>query len=207
MHKSSLILALAVASACARPAAYTPSPAARAAWLLPGEMPDPAPREFLGLIGEYDTPRGLRLVLEDSGRLWLADTVRQRVPLIRIGDDLYGVDPSRRDTGLVRFERDATGRATAILSAPGPAAPAVRMPRRNIEPLPGTNQLRITPLRPVDELRTEALAASPPAEHGDFRKPDLVELTSLDPSIKLEIRYATTNNFLGTRFYTQARAF
>jgi zinc D-Ala-D-Ala dipeptidase len=66
---------------------------------------------------------------------------------------------------------------------------------------------RITPLRPVPELRTEALKASPPQEQGSFRKPDLVELTRLDPTIKLDIRYATTNDFLGTPLYTQARAF
>jgi D-alanyl-D-alanine dipeptidase len=66
---------------------------------------------------------------------------------------------------------------------------------------------RITPLRPVPELRAEALKASPPLEQGTFRKPDLVELTTLDPTIKLDIRYATTNDFLGTPLYTQARAF
>ena len=81
------------------------------------------------------------------------------------------------------------------------------MPRRAIEPLPGTTQLQVKPVRPVAELRTEALAASPPHETGTFRTPDLVELVTLDPSIKLEIRYATTNNFLGTRFYDEPRAF
>jgi D-alanyl-D-alanine dipeptidase len=59
----------------------------------------------------------------------------------------------------------------------------------------------------VPELRAEALKASPPQEQGNYRKPDLVELTTLDPSIKLDIRYATTNDFLGTPLYTQARAF
>ena len=66
---------------------------------------------------------------------------------------------------------------------------------------------RITPLRPVAELRAEALKAQPPLEHGIFLKPDLVELVTLDPTIKLDIRYATSNNFLGTPVYTQARAF
>ncbi|MGD1063494.1 MAG: M15 family metallopeptidase [Terracidiphilus sp.] len=66
---------------------------------------------------------------------------------------------------------------------------------------------RITPLRQVEELRTEALKAQPPHEQGTFRKVDLVELVTLDPSIKLDIRYATANNFLGTPVYTQARAF
>ncbi|HSE12541.1 MAG TPA: M15 family metallopeptidase [Rudaea sp.] len=65
----------------------------------------------------------------------------------------------------------------------------------------------IEPVRPVAELRPIALAATPPREPGDFRKPDLVELTALDPTIRLDIRYATTRNFLGTPLYTQARAF
>ena len=59
----------------------------------------------------------------------------------------------------------------------------------------------------MPELRAEALKASPPREHGPFRKPELVELIKLDPTIKLDIRYATTNDFLGTPLYTQARAF
>lgn len=66
---------------------------------------------------------------------------------------------------------------------------------------------RITPLRPVGDLRAEALRAQPPHEQGSFLSPDLVELVKLDPTIKLDIRYATTNNFLGTPVYTQARAF
>jgi zinc D-Ala-D-Ala dipeptidase len=66
---------------------------------------------------------------------------------------------------------------------------------------------RITPLRPVEELRAEALKESPPREQGTFLAPDLVELVKLDPAIKLDIRYATANNFLGTPLYTQARAF
>jgi D-alanyl-D-alanine dipeptidase len=65
----------------------------------------------------------------------------------------------------------------------------------------------ITPLRPVEELRAEALKQHPPVEQGAFLKPDLVELVTLDPTIKLDVRYATTNNFLSTPLYTQARAF
>jgi D-alanyl-D-alanine dipeptidase len=66
---------------------------------------------------------------------------------------------------------------------------------------------RITPMRPVAELRKEALAAKPPKETGDFRQPDLVELITLDPTIKLDIRYATADNFLSTPMYSQSRAF
>jgi D-alanyl-D-alanine dipeptidase len=66
---------------------------------------------------------------------------------------------------------------------------------------------RITPKHPVEELRAEALKAQPPREPGTFLKPNLLELVELDPTIKLDIRYATSNNFLGTSVYTQARAF
>ncbi|MDQ1706856.1 MAG: zinc D-Ala-D-Ala dipeptidase [Pyrinomonadaceae bacterium] len=52
-----------------------------------------------------------------------------------------------------------------------------------------------------------ALGQQPPREAGPFRQPDLVELTKLDPTIKLDIRYATKNNFLGKPVYQQARAF
>ena len=50
-------------------------------------------------------------------------------------------------------------------------------------------------------------AQEPPKETGPFRKPDLVELIKLDPTIKLDIRYATSNNFLGRPVYKEARAF
>jgi zinc D-Ala-D-Ala dipeptidase len=49
-------------------------------------------------------------------------------------------------------------------------------------------------------------AQGPPEEIGRFRKSDLVDIAKLEPGIKLDIRYATTNNFLGRPVYSQARA-
>jgi zinc D-Ala-D-Ala dipeptidase len=66
---------------------------------------------------------------------------------------------------------------------------------------------RIEPVRPVAELRQEAMLATPPAPRGDERPSDLVELVTLDPTLHLDIRYATLENFLGEPVYTQARAF
>jgi D-alanyl-D-alanine dipeptidase len=47
----------------------------------------------------------------------------------------------------------------------------------------------------------------PPRESGAFRDADLVELVRLDPTLRLDIRYATTNNFMHRPMYSQARAF
>lgn len=50
-------------------------------------------------------------------------------------------------------------------------------------------------------------AQQPPVEKGNFKPTDLVELIKLDPTLKLDIRYATKNNLAGRPVYTQARAF
>jgi len=50
-------------------------------------------------------------------------------------------------------------------------------------------------------------SARPPNERGEFRKSDLVEIASLDPTLRLDIRYASSNNFLGRPVYAEARAF
>ena len=47
----------------------------------------------------------------------------------------------------------------------------------------------------------------PPKESGQFREGDLVEITNLDQTIRLDIRYATTNNFMHRTMYAQPRAF
>ena len=56
-------------------------------------------------------------------------------------------------------------------------------------------------------LSSVTFAQGPPVEKGPFRPPDLVELVKLDPTIKLDIRYATKNNFLGKAVYKHPRAF
>jgi D-alanyl-D-alanine dipeptidase len=59
-------------------------------------------------------------------------------------------------------------------------------------------------------LLATPLAARPegrPPERGRLRKADLVELDTLDPTLRLDIRYATPRNFAGRPVYTEARAF
>lgn len=50
-------------------------------------------------------------------------------------------------------------------------------------------------------------ATKPPHETGTFKAGDLVELVKLDTSIRLDIRYATSNNLAGRPIYKEARAF
>lgn len=49
--------------------------------------------------------------------------------------------------------------------------------------------------------------SGPPTGGGPYKAADLVELVRLDPTIRLDIRYATPNNFSGRAVYPEARAF
>ena len=100
------------------------------------------------------------------------------------------------------FHRDAQGRATEVIAASVQVSATISRSSKRGE------TFRITPLRPVDQLRTRGdrrPARRSKREH--FREPQLVELIRLDPTLKLDIRYATTNNFMGAVFYDQPRAF
>jgi D-alanyl-D-alanine dipeptidase len=99
----------------------------------------------------------------------------------------------------VTFQRNTTNAVT------GARIGAVVYQRRPFD-APG-QVFKITPLMPVADLRRKALASKPPVETGNSRKPDLVELNKLDPSIKLDIRYATDRNFLGSPLYLESRAY
>jgi D-alanyl-D-alanine dipeptidase len=164
-------------------------------------QPKPAPARWLGLIGEYGPDDDTVIILEQDGKLCASFKRAEPEPLEEVSKDIFKFPaPGPHALQQLIFERDPRGRATQV------AVDAIILKRRQIEPETG-NQLRIKPLRPVAELMKEALAAQPPKETGEFREADLVELTKLDPTIRLEVRYATTNNFLGTVFYSEARAF
>jgi len=168
------------------------------------DKPAPAPARWRSLIGEYGWDHDILYILEKDGKLYALIEWFFYYPLQEISEDVFQFP----DYGLylgekLIFKRDQSGRATQVEAA------SVLFQRR---PIDGENgeTFRIKPLRPVAELRQEAQVARPPEElgdKGDFRKPDLVDVTTLDDTIKLDIRYATTNNFLSTPFYTSARAF
>jgi D-alanyl-D-alanine dipeptidase len=146
--------------------------------------PPPAPRQLAGLVGAYGPEADPVYVLEHGGKLFAVRGHGAAQPV-----------------SVADFKRDGTGEGRAVTLA------GETYPRLQLGPAAGSAQLRVKPLRPVGTVLAEAATQQPPAESGTFRPPDLVELVKVDPSIKLDIRYATTNNFLAAAFYSQARAF
>jgi D-alanyl-D-alanine dipeptidase len=167
--------------------------------------PEPLPAEpnaeLRGLIGEYGWDHDILYILEKRGRLTALIEWFFEYPLTRVDANTYAFPDGGLYAGeRLRFTRDSSGRATKV------TAGSVDFERRAIKGEDGSI-FRITPVKPIAELRASALAATPPEEKGTFVESDLVELTRLDPTIRLDIRYASDRNFLSTPVYTQARAF
>ncbi len=148
--------------------------------------PAPAPLEWRPLLGEYANQNETLIILEKNGKLY-AQKRGDPASLTEISPDI--------------FLRDAHKKVTHFKLA------GFIYERRALGPEEGAAQLKVKPLRPVSALIKEALKAQPPEETGDFLPSDLVELRKLDPTIKLDVRYATSNNLFGTVFYSQPRAF
>ncbi len=168
---------------------------------LPQTKPEPIPSRWQGLIGEYGWDHNILYILEDGGQLFALIEWFYYYPLEELGRDEFAFP----DYGLYHgeklyFERDEHDRATIVNAA------EVVFPRRAVGTLDGAT-FQIDPIKPIDQLRETAMDASPPAESGEFRRADLVEPTLIDDSIKLDVRYASTNNFMGAVFYQQPRAF
>lgn len=169
---------------------------------LPDHKPAAAPERWRGLIGEYGWDHNVLYIYEDRGRLHALIEWFFIDPLTELGRDVFAFPD---DGGLYHgeqlvFHRGPDGQATAVDAA------GIRFLRRPVGTAGGAT-FTIAPVRPVQELRRAALAATPPAESGDFRAPDLVELRALDPTIRYDIRYATTNNFMQAVFYRAPHAF
>jgi zinc D-Ala-D-Ala dipeptidase len=76
-------------------------------------------------------------------------------------------------------------------------------PTSNAQPF----DFRLTPLRPVARLLAEARTLAPPHQAAAARSAELVDLAQLAPALRLDIRYAREENFLGAKLYSSPRAF
>ena len=139
--------------------------------------PKPAPAEFAPLIGEYGFDHNVLFVYEKAGRLhalieWFFEYPQTRVESAA-GDVKPGDRPSDDagdvyafpDSGLYSDEsivfrhqdpRDPSSRGVAAVAAGVEPRAATSAPRRC--------HFKIRPLKPVETLREEALAATPSPE-------------------------------------------
>lgn len=169
-----------------------------------GEMPEPPlpNAELAALVGDYGWEHNVLRVYERDGTpfVWIEWT--EHSPLTRTAADHYAFPTNR---GLypfeaLAFERDAAGKVTAA------SLSGIRFPRRDF----GAEveaKVRAGVQANFAGLRAAALAASPPQEPPSAKPSDLYAITRADPTIRLDVRYAGTNNFMGIPIYESARAY
>lgn len=165
------------------------------------ELPAAVPEHWKGLIGEYGWDYDTLYISERDGKLTALIEWFEYAPLEQSSENVFSFPRGGLYGGeQAIFTRDAEGNATQVKVS------GVVFKRRPLGPIAG-GVFHVHPSKPLDELRKEALAAKPPQESGDFWKPDLVDVSTLDPSIHFDIRYASTNDFLGEPVYSEAKAY
>ena len=155
-------------------------------------LPPAPPQAVAERLGQYGAADNILTVYESEGRLFADGHGLKLTPLTPAGRSRYRAEMSEiafkgrgsSETVILNKERlarhDFGAEVVAAIQAKVKADPAA--------------------------LRAQALAALPPVETG--KKPaDLVDLTTIDPRIKLDIRYATSNNFMGFPLYERPGAY
>jgi len=170
---------------------------------MPDMLPTDAPKKWRGLIGEYGWDHNILYILEKYGKLHALIEWETEYPLTEQENDQFDFP---KDRGLyplesLQFIRDENGRATEVRLG------NIIFPRRNIEPQFGGTAFKFDMSKGIQYFIDKALKAKPPVESSTLLKPALVDIPSYDPSIKLDIRYATNNSLLGAPVYKEGRAF
>ena len=174
---------------------------APAAGLAQGVLPPPPPKALAALIGEYGVGEEFLTLYEAGGQLYAnGHGLDRRVlrPHSRLEFTAAGNAPSQ--TTRFVFHRAAAGEIDAV------AVDGSSLPRRDVgaEAIAAIRSgLRADPAA----LRASALTASTPLEPEPKKPADLVALAAIDPSIQFDIRYASTNNFMGFPLYERPGAF
>ncbi len=172
---------------------------------------EPLTRDEAALMGVYTGNGNTLIVGEAGGQLLLADryvpgaTGEDRgktYPLTREHYNAYvfkNAGPKKDLDGNVNFERDNNGQGVTLRIDNN-------IFTRKFSDGENGKQLRITPAKPMAELRKLAAAAVPPKS--DFTKTaDLVDLATVVPGLHYDLRYTTANNLFGVPLVLSKKAY
>jgi zinc D-Ala-D-Ala dipeptidase len=163
-------------------------------------QPPAQPAPALGrLIGEYGSSESLT-VYEANGQLFADGAALHQVPLRRLSAADYVLAGMPGQTGThLQFELTPDKHVVAARLG------NLRLPFRDIGQ-EVVDKIRVGARSDATRLRAAALQETPPVAAAP-RQSDLVDLARVDSSLRFDIRYATSNNFMGFPLYERARAY
>jgi D-alanyl-D-alanine dipeptidase len=148
---------------------------------------DPTEMAAVGQYGERGAPL---TVFERAGVLRVDGLGRKDAKLTPLGRNRYGVE----------------GGGELVLEPAALRLNGTRLPRHDF----GAEveaAIRAAVRADPAALRARALAAKPPVETAQHKPADLVDLSTLGPTIRLDIRYAGSDNFMGLALYERSAAY
>ena len=164
------------------------------------QAPLDAPPELKRLVGEYGAPDSLLTIYESDGQLFADGNGLTRVALRRLSPIEYEAGKGLHRSVHLKFDADGL-REIVDVDVGDKRLPRLDIGRDTVE------HFRSSVRADAGALRAKALAATPPVEPAPKRATDLVDLASLGSSIRFDIRYATSNNFMGFPLYETPAAF
>lgn len=150
-------------------------------------------------IGQYGTSENVLTVYEKDGKLFVDGQHTRTEPVVGMPDGSEAVAWDGDQLVPIRFDTRGNQVVAIILAGH-------RLERHDF----GAEVVAAIQAKVKADpaaVRAAALAATPPQEPTPRRPSDLVDLTTVDPGIKLDIRYATANNFMGFPLYERAAAY
>ncbi len=160
------------------------------------QKPPAAPAQWTGLLGEYILNGQIILLSEIDGKLHALSDNDLNLSLRETAANQFITD----NNISLSFKRDNEAEAISLLYND-------KIYQRNhIEPRDG-NTFKVSLDKSIEDYTRAALNQKPPIEEGEFRPSDLVDVTNYIDNVKLDVRYATSNNFLGVATYSQAKTF
>ena len=172
------------------------------------EKPAPSPLNLIEFFGEFELNGEKVIIREDGGRLHAIfnPTVDGTRPENLEDWPLSFISPAKYTysfkgefaTFIFQYDKDKNVKALVINDE--------IYQRNNIEPRDGQS-FKVTLDKSIEEYISDALNATPPKQKGEFREQELVDVTDVLENVRLDVRYAGTNNFLNAPTYSQAKSF
>jgi zinc D-Ala-D-Ala dipeptidase len=147
--------------------------------------------EVTANIGTFRQGMMLVELLEYDGQLAISRDQKSLVMLHKIGDRCY-----RSDAGDMLRLIGARGTVASAITLNGQL-----LPRTDVGAKTDAQTRSWYSARDISAVRAAAMAASATVDASAKLPADLVEVATLDPSLKVKPAYATTDNFGGIAFY------
>lgn len=161
------------------------------------DPPMPPPPSVAALVGAYGDGTALLDVSERDGQLLIGGEGVAEAPMQGRGRH-FRIARQGAASSIVVTRRHG---AVTALTIDGRTM-ARRDPGAEVQ-----DRIRAGVRADIEAIRARAMRLSPPVEAPAERAEDLVDLTRIVPGVRLDIRYAGTNNFMGVALYERPAAF